>query len=185
VGPIQQLSAVLPTLTTLVDRIEPHQLDNPTPCDAFVVRDVLTHMIVLGGAFSYWFRGEDAPEIAPPAVTSEVPAATFRRTMDALLDAVRSPGALERTIAAPIGTMPGDVFARLVAFDGVVHGWDLATATGVAYDVPPAVVAAVHEFATAAITIDMRDGDTFKAETTAPADATQIERLAAWSGRSV
>ena len=50
--------------------------------------------------------------------------------MDDLLDAVKSPGAIERTISAPIGEMPGEVFARFVAFDGLIHGWDLATATG-------------------------------------------------------
>lgn len=29
--------------------------------------------------------------------------------------------------------MPGSVFARLVAFDGAVHGWDLAISTGQAW----------------------------------------------------
>ena len=49
--------------------------------------------------------------------------------MDGLLDAVQSPGALDRTIQTPGGEMPGAVFARLVALDGLVHGWDLATST--------------------------------------------------------
>ena len=50
-----------------------------------------------------------------------------------LLDAVHSEGSAERTIAAPFGEVPGSVFARFVAFDGLVHGWDLATATGQGY----------------------------------------------------
>ena len=33
----------------------------------------------------------------------------------------------------PFGEVPGAVFARFVVFDGLVHGWDLATATGQTY----------------------------------------------------
>lgn len=183
--PIDQLSHILPTVTGVVDGIRPEQLADPTPCSDFTVRDVLDHMIVLGGTFAYGFRGEDAPEIRAPAANGDVPAAAFRKTMDDLLDAVKSPGAMERTISSPAGEMPGETFARLVAFDGLVHGWDLATSTGQDYRVPHAVVAAVDEFARAAITTGMRDGDTFKDATTPPADAGQLERLVAFSGRSL
>ena len=41
--------------------------------------------------------------------------------------------------------MPGAAFARLVAFDGLIHGWDLAIATGHAYAVHDEVVAAVDD----------------------------------------
>ena len=37
------------------------------------------------------------------------------------------------------------------------------------------MIDAVDEFARAALSPEMRDGDTFKAETTAPADATRLE----------
>ena len=105
--------------------------------------------------------------------------------MDDLLAAVNSPGAMERTISGPFGEMPGSRFARLVAFDGLIHGWDLATATGQSYGPPPAVIAAVAAFAHDALTAEMRDGDTFKEATTAPDDASQLERLVAFSGRSL
>jgi uncharacterized protein (TIGR03086 family) len=183
--PIEQLSYILPTLSSIVDRIEPAQLDDATPCDNFTVHDILSHMIVLGGSFSYWFRGAEAPALEAPAKDGTVPAQRFRTTMDDLLGAAASPGALERLITAPVGEMPGDAFARLVAFDGLVHGWDLASSTGSSFEVPPAVVAAVDGFARGALSADMRDGDTFKEATTAPPDATALEQLAAFSGRSV
>ena len=100
--PAEQLTYILPTLTAMVDRIEPTQLRNPTPCARFTVHDVLDHMIVLGGSFAYAFRGQDAPDINAPAVYGWVPAAEFRKAMDDLLDAVKSPGAMERTISAPV-----------------------------------------------------------------------------------
>ena len=183
--PTDQLSYILPALSSLVGQIDPAQLDHPTPCAEFTVNGVLDHMIVLGGSFAYWFRGEEAPEITPPPVNGSVPAAEFRATMDALLGAVKSPGAQERMISAPIGDMPGEVFARLVAFDGLIHGWDMATAAGLSFEIPGCVIDAVDQFARQALTPEMRDGDTFKDETVAPPGASRLERLVAFSGRTL
>ncbi len=183
--PIDQLSYIVPTLTALVDRIEPTQLNDPTPCAKFTVHDVLDHMFVGGSTFASSFRGEQAPEIKAPPVYGRVPAVELRAAMEDLLEAVKSPGAIERTISAPIGDVPGEVFARFVAFDGLMHCWDLATATGLKFDVPPSVIEAVDEFARSALSSEMRDGDTFKDATVAPDDASRLERLAAFSGRTL
>ncbi len=183
--PTEQLSSILPTVSATVDRIQTMQMNDPTPCSKFTVHDVLNHMIVLGGSFAHWFRGEAAPELKAPAVYGWVPAAEFREVMDDLLDAVKSPGAMDRTLSTPMGEMPGATFARLVAFDGLIHGWDLASSTGQSFEVPPAVVSAVDEFARSALTAEMRDGDTFKEPTSAPDDASPLERLVAYSGRSL
>jgi uncharacterized protein (TIGR03086 family) len=183
--PTDQLSYIVPTLTALVDRIDPAQLNDPTPCAKFTVHDVLDHMFVGGSTFAYAFKGEAAPEIKAPPVYGRVPAAELRVAMDGLLEAVKSPGATERTISAPIGDVPGDVFARFVAFDGLMHCWDLATATGLTFELPSDVIDAVDEFARAALSPEMRDGDTFKDATVAPEGATRLEGLVAFSGRSL
>ena len=184
-GPTEHLSYILPAVSSVVDRIQVMQMNDPTPCARFTVHDILDHMMVLGGTFAYWFRGEEAPEPKPSGVYGWVPAKEFRGVMDDLLAAVTAPGAMERPIEAPVGTMSGEEFARLVAFDGLVHGWDLATATGQRFELPPAVVDAVDSFARQALSEDMRDGDTFKDPTDAGPDASPIERIAAFSGRSV
>ena len=77
--PTEQLSYILPTVSSVVDRIQLLQLEEPTPCDDFTVHDVIDHMIVLGGTFAYMFRGEDPPEITAPGVYGWVPAAEPRR----------------------------------------------------------------------------------------------------------
>jgi uncharacterized protein (TIGR03086 family) len=184
-GPTEQLSHILPAIAAVVDRIQVMQMNDPTPCEKFTVHDVLDHMMVLGGTFTYLFRGEEAPELAPPGVYGWVPSKEFREVMDDLDDAISSPGALERTIDSPFGTMDGETFARLIAFDGLVHGWDLATATGQQLELPSEVVEAVASFAHQALTDDLRDGDTFKAPTAADPSAGPIEQLAAFSGRTV
>lgn len=179
--PRTQLDEILPLLNELVAPLDDAQLDAPTSCAKFAVRNVLEHMI--GGAtmFAAAFRGETPPD---PAGETDLVAA-FPTAMADLQDAVDSPGALDRTITAPFGEVPGDAFARFVALDGLVHGWDIATATGQPYNPPAPVVAEVHAFAQEAIVPAMREADMFAAPVEAPADATSIERLVAFTGRRV
>jgi len=88
-------------------------------------------------------------------------------------------------VVTPMGEMPGAAFARLVALDGLVHGWDLASSTGQSLDLPTEVIAAVDEFARDAVGSEMRESGAFKPPTVAPEDASQLERLVAFSGRSL
>lgn len=44
--------------------------------------------------------------------------------------AFEEPGALERTVRAPIGEVPGAVALRLQTIEHLVHGWDLTRAIG-------------------------------------------------------
>ena len=179
--PRNQLDEILPLLNELVAPLDSGQLDAQTPCTKFAVRDVIEHMI--GGAtmFAAAFRG--AAPATPPATTDVV--AAFTGAMAELRAAVGSPGALDRTIAAPFGEVPGETFARFVAMDGLVHGWDIATATGQPYDPPAPVVAAVDAFARQALSDDMRDGDTFAAAVVPPAGASPLVQLVAFTGRDI
>ncbi len=184
-GPLEQLDELEPLLGSIASGIAPGDLDTPTPCANFTVRGVLGHMI--GGAtqFAAGFRGEPAPDV--PADVADGPDVVARAgaALGGLMGAIRSPGALDRTVAAPFGEMPGEAFARFVVLDGLVHGWDLATATGQSYEPSAALVAAVDGFARQAIAPAMRDGDTFAVAVEPPVSATPIEQLAAFTGRTI
>lgn len=184
-GPVEQLEELGPLLGQVASRLSPADLDAPTPCSDFAVRGILGHMIDGATQFAAAFRG---------TVPTDVPAAVADRTdvveragaaLGDLIEAISAPGALDRTVASPMGDMPGEVFARFVVLDGLVHGWDIATATGQTYEPSDQLVAEVEAFARQAIADDLRDGDTFAAEAIAPAGATPIERLAAFTGRTV
>lgn len=145
--------------------------------------------VLTAASFVPKFRG-DAPAAVDPSPTvsaaaGPVPAAEIHAVLADLLDAVRSPGAMERTVEAPIGRVPGEIMARFAAFDLLIHGWDLASATGQPFDPPGDVVAEVDAFARSALVPEMRDGDTFAHETNAPAEATLLESLVAFSGRAL
>lgn len=183
----EQLAVIIPMLKQVGAGIQPEQLDGSTPCAAFTVSGVLDHMTGLASAYAPAFRGDASTpnDEKPPVPDSNDLIVRFQLAMDALLDAVQSPGALQRTVDTPFGPMPGSMFARLVAFDGLIHGWDLATSTQQAWDPPEGVVVQVDEFARQAIAPEMRDGDTFAQEMHAPPDATPLLRLVAFSGRTI
>jgi uncharacterized protein (TIGR03086 family) len=182
---VQQLELLIPLLDALVDGIRPDQLDNETACTSFTVTGVLEHMIGGATAFAPAFRGSPTPAEAASGSDGKGTHDRFHHAMAELVQAVRTPGAQDRTITAPFGEVPGHVFARFVAFDGLVHGWDLATATGQAYEPPEKLVGEVDAFARQALTPAMRDGDTFCDETNTPADASELVRLVAFTGRRV
>jgi uncharacterized protein (TIGR03086 family) len=179
--PRTQLDEIIPLLNKLVASLDDSQLDAPTPCDTFAVRNILEHMIGVATMYAAAFRGE-APAAADG--TADL-VATFPTAIANLRAAVDSPGALERTIAAPFGDVPGETFARFVAMDGLVHGWDIATATDQSYDPPVEVVAAVDAFARQALTDDLRGDDTFAAAVEPPAGASPLVQLVAFTGRKV
>lgn len=175
--PITQLEQLGPRLGAVVAGITTDQLDNPTPCTEFTVRGVLEHMIGGAATFAAAYRGDSATE---PDVRD--PLGAFGPALGDLVAAISAPGALDRTVQAPFGAVPGDTFARFVVLDGLVHGWDLATATGQPYDPPDELIAAVDTFAHQAID-PLRDGTTFAAAVEPAAGASRIERLANYTGR--
>jgi uncharacterized protein (TIGR03086 family) len=134
---------------------------------------------MIGGAttFAATFRGD-----APSAVDTTDVLGQFLPSLQELASAMHTPGALDRTVAGPFGEIPGASLARFVVLDGLVHGWDLATATGQRYDPPDTLVAEAEAFARKVLD-PLRDGDTFAAEVQPPAGARPIERLVAFTGR--
>jgi uncharacterized protein (TIGR03086 family) len=177
---LDQLDELGPVLGAVAAGITEDQLDAPTPCADFTVRGVLEHMVGGATTFAAAFRGVEPPAEAD---SSDVLAA-FGPALTGLVEAIQAPGALDRTVHAPFGELPAESFARFVVLDGLVHGWDLAVATGQAYDPPDALVADAARFAQATIE-PMRDGDTFAAAVEPAPSATPIERLAAFTGRRV
>lgn len=183
--PTDQFAYLVPTLSMLVDRIGADQLTDPTPCAEFTVHDVLDHMVVKCAEIGALLRGDEPVPTPAPPVYGRVPAREFRAAVEDVLDAMHADGAMERIVDTPLGPIDGESFARLVCFDGIVHGWDLATATGQQIVLDDRVVADVAAFVQVALPDAARDGDTFADPTTPPAGAGELERLVAFSGRTV
>lgn len=175
--PLTQLTHLAPALGGVLASLTPDDLERPTPCADYTVRGVLEHMIGGATAFAAAYRGTEPPE---PDLAD--PIASLPAVLEDLFEAIAAPGALEGTVQAPFGEVPRDAFARFVVLDGLVHGWDMATAAGLPYEPPVELVQAVAAFAQEAID-PLRDGQTFADAVDAPAGASPIDRLAAYTGR--
>ena len=97
-------------------------LDRETLCDEWNVRTLLNHMLDTQRYFTGAARGEDAspPSPAPPDLVGDDPVATFEQSRSNLMRAFREPGGIEKTGPA----------LGIACADQLLHGWDLAKATG-------------------------------------------------------
>ena len=81
--------------------------------------------------------------------------------------------------------MAGDGVLGMALGEYIVHGWDLARATGREYEVPEAAVTPAHEFLLGMVAPEYRGPDSgfFDAEVEVPADASPLDRLLGFAGR--
>jgi uncharacterized protein (TIGR03086 family) len=151
------------------------QLDGKTPCDKWDVRAVLNHLIDSQQYFAATARGEDGkmPDPTPPSLIGDDPVRTYEETTRETLRAHREPGVLEKT-----GPSLGIGFV-----DQLVHGWDLAKATGQDDTIPDDLATAAFSMIDGQLTDDRR-GEAFGKAGTPRADASSQEKLLAYTGRT-
>jgi uncharacterized protein (TIGR03086 family) len=165
--------------------VEPDQLDEPTPCTSWNVRDLVNHIV--GGA--QWFGAAvEEGENALPADrdwTEGDMLASFDDGARRTIAAFRAPGAQDKIVKVPFGEFPGSVFMGLVTTDTFTHGWDLAKATGQSTDLDPELAAQVLEGARLLVPDGLRGDEPlpFGPVLDAPAGACAADRLAAFMGR--
>ena len=165
------------------------KLDAPTPCTEWDVRALLNHVIGTLWLAEALF-GDQAPRYPmapgglPPADLADGdPAAAYAEAAAAALAAASSGDALTRLHVTPLGEMPGPGLAGFTTLDMLVHGWDLATATGQSADLDGRLAAHVLAFAEQALaTPDSRAARIGPAVPVA-ADAPVTNRLVAFLGR--
>ena len=120
----------------IMSGIRQEQGANPTPCTEWDVRQVMNHVIggaeVLAGSLE-----GDMPEgvggVSPNSSYSGEKdvsklAQAYANESTRILGAVQRPGAMEA--ATPGGMMTVPQFLVAMATDHIIHGWDLARATG-------------------------------------------------------
>lgn len=179
-----QLGQVVPILAGLIGRVSPEDLDRPTPCADWTLRDLLNH--VIGGArmFAGAFAGDPLQDISGhlPDVVGDDPMNAFGRAAAEFGAATQLPGAMERIFPLPFGTMTGRTFLRFAAFDLLVHSWDIATTIGAKVEVSSELVTEIEAFARQVLA-EGRDPVNFAPAAPVPTRATPLERLVALSGR--
>jgi uncharacterized protein (TIGR03086 family) len=179
---VSQLARALDATGQVVNAVTADQWAAATPCTDWTAADLLRHLVVGNGRFAAAFGGENRPEAAWP--DAELPA-VYRDTAAALLSAFGVPGALDRIVTIPFGTVPGSVALHLRVTEVLVHGWDLAKATGQSVEFPADLAEQELAFSQAALEQLPPDRRPFAPPQPVGQDASAIERLVACLGRSV
>ena len=182
--PKTQATTAVGLLTPLVNATSADQLDNPTPCGDWNVRQLLSHVIGGGHMFASGLRGEAAPEGDDSAdLVGDDHRRAFRASIDGFSAALADTEDLDQSVTLPFGTMPTVVALQLAAGDLLVHSWDLAQATGQTFDPPTDFVEASYGFFEMAVNDDMRAAGMFGASVPTADDATPLVKLLAHAGR--
>jgi uncharacterized protein (TIGR03086 family) len=168
-----------------VANVSPGQFGQPTPDSEWDVRTLLNHLI-LWTSYSMEARahgesvGQDLMERDFAAEDSF--ADDYRAQLDRALAAWSDPAAWQRELNVMGTPTPASDIAGLLIAELVLHGWDLAAATGQPFDVAAAT-------ADAAMTAVVANADLFRqykgfAEPVdVPPTATALDRVLALSGR--
>jgi uncharacterized protein (TIGR03086 family) len=171
----------------LLANVTDDQLVASTPCADFLVGDVVHHVGGLALAFAAAARKDRGPLTgAPPSVDAAQLDADWRTSyptrLAELAQAWTDPSAWQGMTRIAAMEMPAEAVAAVALTEVVIHGWDLARATGQTYDVDPAtaeaVLANVAEFAAQGPVEGL-----FGPAVPIADDAPVLDRIAALSGR--
>ena len=169
-SPVDQLAKALDQAEQALDTVRDDNLDSPTPCADWSVRQLAAHLASSPARFAQMGRGEEVDWAADPGVPDGEWPQAFRAGADELLGQLRD---------LPEDKQGGAGFATA---EFAVHAWDLAQGTGadIAWDdsVAETALAAMQQGLT-----DETRGDAFGAEVAVPADAGAYDRLVAFAGR--
>jgi uncharacterized protein (TIGR03086 family) len=150
------------------------KLDASTPCDQWDVTTLMNHMLETQRYFLGAARGENGspPSPNPPDLIGDDPVGAFDATRADVMRTYGAPGVIDRT-----GISLGIAFS-----DQLLHGWDLAKATGQDATMPEGLPEAAFTLIHGRFTDEQRKG-IFKPEVKVASDAPAQDKLLAYTGR--
>ena len=109
--------------------VRPDQWDDATPCTEWNVRQLVNHMVSTTRNVKSIMEG-NGPQNWGDDVLGDDPLAAFDAARTQALTAVKALGAMARTVTTRQGERPAADYAIGQLQEMLVHGWDLAKATG-------------------------------------------------------
>jgi uncharacterized protein (TIGR03086 family) len=170
-------SVTLAACRSVLRRLTVDDLARPSPCAEYTVGEVGEHVVRSMVLLASVAEAAGPVEGLAVGLLDERVAVTA----EAALAAWRRRG-LGGSVAVGRSTLPASLAVEIIPLELLVHGWDMARATGSGIDVPPEVASHVLDCARSLITVDKR-GRSFAAEVPAGPSATVLERLIAFTGR--
>lgn len=155
--------------------------DDPAPCEGWVARDIVEHMIDWMPAVVVVPAGLQRPQV--PTVADD-PAAAWVAFTAAMQDWLDDPAVASRQFDTRHGVMRFDDAVALYCIgDIVMHTWDLARATGQDETLDPDEVHRLYE-AMQPLDEALRSSGHYGPKVEVPDDADEQTKLIAFSGRT-
>lgn len=173
-------------LAGLIRDITPDQLSTQTPCAEYDVRKLVNHLLFWGPSVDGAGRKE---AVAPPAGAEtdlDLTRGDWRAALDAQVERTVAtwsrPGAWEGTTHMGAAELPAPLVGAMVVGELVLHGWDLARATGQHPAWDDDLIAYLHE-ETAKNAGNGREMGFYGPEVPIPASSPLLDRLLGLTGR--
>ena len=157
-----------------------------TPCADWDVRGLVNHLVsgnLWAAAIGAGAKTEEVGDRLDGDLLGADPAGAYTASARAASAVFHRPGALDEPCAVSYGPVAGSVYAGHRFIDVLVHGWDLATATGQDATLDYQLVAACRKIAAPQIE-GLRASGAFAEGVRVPAGASAQTRLLAMLGRS-
>jgi uncharacterized protein (TIGR03086 family) len=168
------------TFTETAQRVPDDAWDNPAPCEGWVARDVVGHMV----EWMPSFFGDAPIDIPAGPDVADDPVGAWVTLCDALQAALDDPEVAECSFTHPrAGTHTiEDAIGTFFLGDVLVHTWDLARSAGLEVTLDPEEV---HALLSGMETMDevLRASGQYGLKVEVPADADEQTRLIAFTGR--
>jgi uncharacterized protein (TIGR03086 family) len=167
-------------------KVTDEQLNGLTPCQKLSLRDLVSHVGGLALAFTAAARKEfgeltDTPPVEGVPLDEDWRTAYPARLAE-LAAAWREPTAWEGMSRAGGVDFPGEVAGIVALTEVVIHGWDVAAATGQEYEIDPGALHGVLPHVTAIAAEGPVEG-LFGPAVAVADDAPALDRVIAMSGR--
>jgi uncharacterized protein (TIGR03086 family) len=175
------------TSIEMVRGVEPGMLDRPTPCPDYDVRALLGHLSgwMTGRARAAALKGPsaDAPDETLDVTAEPGWADRYAEDAGAAAAAWSEPAAWEGTSSlSGKAQMPAEMLGGLVFVEFLLHGWDLAAATGQKIALDDDVAQALFD-QVASMAGMAREYGAFGPEVPVPASASLVDRALGLAGR--
>jgi uncharacterized protein (TIGR03086 family) len=186
----RESGAAAQRLADLVTRIEQDDLTIPTPCPAYTLGDLVDHVGGMALAFTGAARKDTghSGDQAPAGDASRLPADwrdRIPRDLATLAQAWRQPAAWTGMTRVGGGDFPAETAGAALIDELVVHGWDVARATGQPYECETELLDAAQGFLAQFASPQAPAGPevAFGPARLLPDDAPLLDRVVALAGR--
>jgi uncharacterized protein (TIGR03086 family) len=165
--------------------VEAGQWHDTTPCPEYDVRTLVNHLV----SGNFWVAplvaGSTIADVGDKLdgdVLGDDPLATYEQSAGEAAAAFSAPGAMEASVAVSYGPVPGEIYAGHRFIDVLIHGWDLAKATGQGTALDPELVEGCLQVVEPQADL-LKGSGMFATDVEVPPDADPQTRLLALLGR--